>query len=165
VIVLSDASPLITLAEAGYLETLAGLYKSIVITPEVYHEVAVAGEGLAGALQIATASWIQVRAPGKMVPVAVAQAQSVLGAGELSTIVLARELSADLTIMDDRQARRLAEKQGLVVFGCVGVLETAFRHGLITGLTAAYRKLIASEAYINPEILKASLARLKQPPL
>jgi predicted nucleic acid-binding protein len=65
----------------------------------------------------------------------------------------------------DSQARRLAEKQGLVVLGCVGVLETAFRRGLIIDLTEAYRKLISSAAYINPEILKASLARLGQPPL
>ena len=73
-------------------------------------------------------------------------------------------MNADLTIIDDRQARRLAEMEGLVVFGCVGVLETAFGHGLINDLTAAYRKLItSSEAYIGLKILNASLAKLKQP--
>jgi predicted nucleic acid-binding protein len=161
VIVLSDASPLITLAEVGYFEILPALYKSIIITPEVYAEIAVGGEGRTGARQI-SAAWIQVRAVGKAVLIPTTQ---ILGAGELSTIALAREMNADLTIMDDSQARRLAEKQGLVVLGCVGVLETAFRRGLIIDLTEAYRKLISSAAYINPEILKASLARLGQPPL
>jgi hypothetical protein len=164
VIVLADASPLITLAEVGYLEVLAELYESIITTPEVYAEVAVAGEGRAGALQIA-ADWIQVRSLGTPVPIAISQVQSILGVGERSTIALAREMNADLTIMDDSRARRVAEKHGLVVFGCVGVLETAFRGGLITDLTKAYQRLISSEAYINPEILKASLAKLMQPPL
>jgi uncharacterized protein len=67
--VLSDASPLISLAEIGHLDALPQLYTKIAITPEVYSEVAVAGEGLAGALQVATASWIEVRAAaGASVP-------------------------------------------------------------------------------------------------
>jgi predicted nucleic acid-binding protein len=164
VIVLSDASPLITLSEIGYLETLPELYGSIIITPEVYEEVAVTGIGLPGALQVTSASWIKVMAIAKEV-LAAAQTRSSLGSGELSTISLAEEMKADLTIIDDHQARRVAEQKGLVVFGSVGVLETAFRRGFVNDLTRAYRKLVASEAYINPEVLKASLARLGQPPL
>ena len=79
-IVLADASPLITLAEVGYLEVLAELYESIIIAPEVYAEVAVAGEGRAGALQIA-ADWIQVRSLGTPVPIAISQVQGDSGSG------------------------------------------------------------------------------------
>jgi len=88
-----------------------------------------------------------------------------LGRGELTTIALAKEIGADLTLIDDYAARRLAEQEGLTVFGCVGVLESAFRRGILSDLTEAYRKLAASGAYIGEKILTASLARLKQPPL
>ena len=74
-------------------------------------------------------------------------------------------MNADLTLIDDSQARRMAEAKGLVVFGSVGVLETAFRRGFLRDLAAVYRKLIASGAYISPRVLNASLLRLQQPPL
>jgi predicted nucleic acid-binding protein len=54
VTIVADSSPLITLAKISQLEILPKLYRSIVITPEVYGEVAVAGAGLAGA----AAKWI-----------------------------------------------------------------------------------------------------------
>jgi predicted nucleic acid-binding protein len=41
--VLSDASPLISLAAIGHLEVLPQLYSRITITGEVYGEVVVAG--------------------------------------------------------------------------------------------------------------------------
>jgi uncharacterized protein len=161
--VLSDASPLITLAEIGHLDVLPQLYTKVAITPEVYSEVVVAGEGLAGALQVATASWIEVRAAaGVILP---PQGKWALGHGELTTIALAKEMNADLTLIDDSAARRLAEREGLTVFGCVGALESAFRRGFLNDLIGAYRKLVASDAYISAKILNASLARLKQPPL
>jgi predicted nucleic acid-binding protein len=161
--VLSDASPLISLAEIGHLEVLPQLYAKITITAEVYREVVVAGDGLVGALQIATASWIEVREAAGPMPAS--REKWTLGRGELATIALAKEMGADLTLIDDFGARRLAEREGLIVFGCVGVLESAFRRGFLSDLTGAYRKLVASDAYISVKILSASLSRLKQPPL
>lgn len=68
---------------AARLETLLQLYAKIAITPEVYSEVVVAGEGLAGALQVATASWIEVRAAiGAIIP---PKGKWTLGRGELTT--------------------------------------------------------------------------------
>jgi len=43
VIVISDSSPLITLARAGYLELLREFYREIAISQEVFEEVTVAG--------------------------------------------------------------------------------------------------------------------------
>jgi uncharacterized protein len=159
--VLSDSSPLISLAEIGRLELLPQLYVKIAFTPQVYSEVVVAGDGLAGALQVARASWIEVReVSGVIVP---PKGKWTFGRGELTTIELAKQMNADLTLIDDFAARRLAEREGLTVFGCVGVLESAFRRGFLDDITGAYRRLVASDAYIGVNILNASLARLKQP--
>ena len=46
-----------------------------------------------------------------------------LGLGELSTVMLAKELRAEIALMDDLRARRLARENGLSVRGTVGVLE------------------------------------------
>ena len=50
--IIADSSPLITLAKIAQLDILPELYRPILITPEVYGEVAVTGAGLAGAAEI-----------------------------------------------------------------------------------------------------------------
>ncbi len=57
-IVVSDSSPLITLARAQHLELLRAFYGQVAIPREVYDEVTVAGAGLPGAKEVRRASWI-----------------------------------------------------------------------------------------------------------
>jgi predicted nucleic acid-binding protein len=48
-----------------------------------------------------------------------------LAAGEVSTVLLAKELEADLVLIDENKARRYAVSEGLlVVTGCIGILES-----------------------------------------
>ena len=117
-IVLSDSSPLITLAKLGRLDLLPALYKTVTITKEVYAEVVVNGAGLAGSSQISGATWIDVQNVRRQ-DFAAARLRVGLGAGELSVIILAHELRADLLLIDDRDARRAARQEGLAVLGCV----------------------------------------------
>ena len=60
-IVLSDSSPLITLAKVRHLDLLPALYKTVTITPQVYDEVVLSGVGLAGSSQASDATWIEVK--------------------------------------------------------------------------------------------------------
>jgi predicted nucleic acid-binding protein len=81
VIVVSDSSPLITLARAHHLELLREFYGQVLIPPEVHEEVTVAGAGLPGADEVRRASWIEVRSdPGKGVSSAMESACAGLGA-------------------------------------------------------------------------------------
>ena len=52
-----------------------------------------------------------------------------LGKGEITAIFLAKELAADLTLMDERKGRSLALEEGLSVVGCIGLLEEMYRRG------------------------------------
>jgi predicted nucleic acid-binding protein len=70
-----------------------------------------------------------------------------------------------LVLIDDIKARKVAQQQGLVVLGCVGVLEDAFGLQLLADLPQAYRQLLSSGAYVDPKILENSLKALKLPPL
>jgi predicted nucleic acid-binding protein len=63
---------------------------------------------LSGAASVATAQWIEVKAILNQSELAAAEARLGIGVGELSTIVLAKELKAELALLDDLRARRLA---------------------------------------------------------
>ncbi len=164
-IVLSDASPLISLCRIGWIEILARLYHEVIITTEVHAEVVAAGTGRPGAVEIAKAGWIKVRSVSQPAGLANARQQFSLGLGELSTIWLALELKADLVVIDELKARTLARQKGLMLAGCVGVLEEAFRQKLIADLAEPYRQLLASRAYVNRAICEASLRGFELPPL
>jgi predicted nucleic acid-binding protein len=81
VIVVSDSSPLITLARAHHLELLREFYEQVLITREVHEELTVVGAGLPGANEVQGASWMQVRSdPGRGVGAAMESACAGLGA-------------------------------------------------------------------------------------
>lgn len=124
--VISDSSPLITLAKIGRLELLPQLYQSIAITPQVYDEVVVRGAGLTGSAEIAGSNWIDVKPVKNVGELMVAQRELGLGIGELSTIILGKEENAGLVLIDEAKARSVARQRGLAVLGCVGLLEDAF---------------------------------------
>ena len=163
--VLSDSSPLITLAKIGRLDLLPHLYERVTITPEVYAEVVVSGAGLAGSSQISAAKWIDVKPVQKPANLADAQQRFSLGIGELSVIMLGQELKADVLLIDDMKARKLAQEEGLAVLGCVGVLHDAFGLKLVSDLPETYRQLLASGAYVDRVLLEGILKILNLPPL
>ena len=163
--VVSDSSPLITLAKIGRLELLPQLYQTVAITPQVYAEVVVSGAGLSGSAEIAASKWIDVRPIKNVADLSIAQQRFGLGIGELSAIILGKEANADLVLIDEIKARKAAQEHGLVVLGCVRVLEDAFSSRFLPDLREAYRQLLASGAYVDPGILDKSLKALKLPPL
>jgi uncharacterized protein len=124
VIVVSDSSPLITLARAHHLELLREFYGQVLITREVHEEVTVVGAGLPGADEVRRASWIEVRSdPGEGVGSSIESACAGLGAGERSVIYLASGLKAAVVLIDEDRARRVAKNLGLAVVGSIAVLE------------------------------------------
>jgi len=157
VIVVSNSSPLITLARIGQLELLRQLFGEIKIADEVRQEVVVRGAGRPAAEVVRSAGWIAIHAAAPADEMLRLRAQYPLGSGELATILLARRLNADLVIMDERSARRLAQANRLPVIGCVGVLDTCHRKGLVTDLRAAYEQLLLQGIRIDRQILDQSL--------
>jgi predicted nucleic acid-binding protein len=118
VIVVGDAGPLIALAKIDGLNALFDPYPNLLVSPTVYNEAITVGLALgaddAVKLQQAYAAGrIEARAPnlGEL-PIA-----ANLGAGELDSIRLAIELTADWLLVDDLEARRAAQQN----FGAAGV--------------------------------------------
>jgi predicted nucleic acid-binding protein len=158
VIVVSDASPLITLARANHLELLHEFYGQILIPREVYEEVTVAGAGLPGADEVQHASWIDVRAATSGDP-AVESACTGLGAGERGVIYLAAALKPVLVLIDEDRARRVAKALGLAVAGSTAVLERGAQLKKVPNLQQVYLSLLDQGIRFSPDLLDQSLVR------
>jgi uncharacterized protein len=162
VTVVADSSPLVILTKLGCFDLLNKLFRRLDISAEVYHEVVVAGAGLPGATEVANAKWVEVRNLQNQADLLAAQQNYALGVGELSTILLGKELRVDAVLLDDYKARKLATAEGLQVRGSVGLLETFYLRGYLTDLRATFRQLI-TDSYIDQRLLDRRLRALGLP--
>jgi predicted nucleic acid-binding protein len=165
VTVVSDSSPLIILAKLGCFDLLNRLFPRLYISPEVHHEVVIAGTGLPGASEVSRAEWIEVKAVQNPAALSSARRKHGLGPGEMSTILLAKELAANPVLLDDDRARRLARAEGLEIMGSVVLLEAFYLRGYLADLQNVFRQLLAHHVYIDQRLLDRRLRSLGLPPL
>lgn len=162
--VVADSSPLVILAKFGCFDLLNRLFPRLYISSEVHHEVVVSGAGLPGASEVAKAEWIEVKQLQNQADLLAAQEKYALDVGELSTILLGKEIHANALLLDDYNARKLARAEGFQVRGSVGLLETFYLGGHLTDLRAAFRQLL-EHSYIDQRLLDLRLRALGLPPL
>ena len=163
-IVVADSSPLVILAKLGSFDLLRRLFARVYISTEVQQEVVVSGAGLPGSSEVDHAEWIEAKHLGNPADLLVLRERHALGVGELSTILLAKETSANAVLLDDHNARRLAKAEGLQVRGTVGVLETAYMKGHLVDLRPAFAQLL-THSYIDKRLLNIRLRSFRLPPL
>lgn len=75
------------------------------------------------------------------------------GRGEVEVAELALRCGADVVIIGDRSARRMAARAGLNVIGAIGVLRAARRAGLVQAVTPLLEELRTHGFRISDEIL------------
>jgi len=125
-VVVVDSTCLIGLERVDRLDLLPNLYDTIIIPPAVAREFGVSLE------------WLRVEPPDDQ-----ALVDSLLIAvdeGEAEVIAVARERGY-MAILDDRRARVVAKRLGIVVVGTVGVLLRAKRAGLLPSLRPVLNEL------------------------
>ena len=131
----SDSSTLIHLASVGHMRLLRELYDEVVIPPAVWNEVVEEGQGRAGAREVVDATrsgWIKVKAPTNELFVRLLRRD--LDDGEAETIVLAMEQSAEIVLLDETDARKIAGIYGLNKTGVIGLFIRARIEGKIASL-------------------------------
>jgi predicted nucleic acid-binding protein len=72
-------------------------------------------------------------------------------------VLLAKELTADLILMDEWRGRKLAIDEGLAVAGCIAILEELYRRGDIRDLRRVYRELLLQKIRVDLGTLQGSL--------
>lgn len=116
-IVISDSSALISLLSVEKLDILGKLFETVMIPEAVYNEVF---NKKVSNLDLKKTKFLQIEkvTDRKMVKLLKMQ----LGYGESEVIALALEKGIDRVIIDDKQARKVADKLGLKVIGTLGIL-------------------------------------------
>jgi predicted nucleic acid-binding protein len=148
-IIIADTTPLNYLILIGEVDALRQLYGSVIVPPAVREELTRASSPKAVRAWItAVPSWIEVRSPELPIPIL----PNNLGPGEREAIALAEELHADQLIVDDRPARREAEKRGFSVIGTFGILQEAALEGYLD-LRSSIDRLRLTNFHISPDVL------------
>jgi len=138
-IVVSDTSPILSLALIGRLELLRDLYATVLIPDAVRSEISATGQS--GAQEVAQVDWIITRPIEHDVVLKLLLRE--VDRGEAEAIALALQLKADILLIDERKARHLAAYLELGVAGLLDVLQEAKRRQLITSVKPVLDELIA----------------------
>jgi uncharacterized protein len=140
VTVVSNTSPITSLAAIGQLNLLQQLYGNI-IPQAVFDEMASLGYIVPGTIEVQTLSWIQTQQVINRT--LVTQLQTELDEGESEAIALAIELKANQLLIDEYPGRTAASRLGIKITGVLGVLLAAKRRGLISSVKPVMDDLIA----------------------
>lgn len=123
--VVSNSTPLIALSKINMLNIIKEFFGTIIIPDGVFIEVATDKIERAGKEEVAKAKWIKTK---KITNNLAAEFLSVnLDVGEAEAITLAKEIEADLLLIDDRDGRKAAKSVGIPVIGTVGLLLRYYR--------------------------------------
>ncbi len=149
-IVLADAGPLIALARLDAIFLLVKLFGGVVVPGAVHDEcLAKDTEDSRRIAQAVAAGWLKIETPAMPLPVM----PRSLGEGEQQAIALALAHPLSLLLLDDRLARRQAEKLKLAFMGTVRLLYIAEQRGLIDSADRCVEQLRQTGYRISPDIL------------
>lgn len=156
-IVVSDSTILIGLAMIKKVHFLQDIFGKIYIPEAVYHEVVEKSSHKRGVAAVKNASWIEVRPITDSIYVHLLMAS--LEQGEAETLGLAKELQADLILLDEEKARKSAVLAGFKVMGVLGVLIAAKQLGLIPNLRAEIDVLHRKKFRLSERVITAALQK------
>lgn len=152
-IIISDSSPLISLAIIGRLDLLEKLYKDIHVPFAVYKEVTEEEKPFSKELK----NFLKDKIKNVSNRLAVEVLVSDIGIGESEAIVLALEEKPDLVLIDDLKARKFAKMNGLEIIGTMGILLEAKENGLIEEIKPFISELILNGIRISNKIIEITL--------
>jgi predicted nucleic acid-binding protein len=151
-IVISDTTPIISLIKIDRLKILEELYKKIIIPKAVYDELIINIDYQDEIDIIKRCTFIQIENVEENLSVVLLQRELKLDRGESEAIVLAKNINADLIIIDERKARRIAKDVGLKVTGTLGILVEAKQQGLIKELESLLDELMDNNIRISKKL-------------
>ena len=132
--VVSDTSPINYLCLIEAIEVLPRLFNGILIPPAVLAELRHPGAPSAVSSWLSRMpSWVTIQAPLAL------QTGLGLDPGETEAISLAMELKLPAIIIDEKDGRMVAERQGITPLGTLNVLYSADAHGFLDFLQSIER--------------------------
>jgi uncharacterized protein len=145
VIVVCDSSPIIGLSAVARLPLLQQLYGRILIPKSVARDIARGSPEPPGRTDLESSDWITIQEVGDSVLLRVLDGE--LDRGEAEALALAFELRAELLLVDERRARKVAARLGLNVVGVLGVLVEAKEKGLLSEVRPVFDDLMTRAGF------------------
>ncbi|HCC56131.1 MAG TPA: DUF3368 domain-containing protein [Solibacterales bacterium] len=155
-IAVADASPLCYLVLIGEIDLLSKLF-STVLAPEAVLNELLHEDAPAVVRQWASnlPPWVRAESTPQITSTDLERLQG----GERAAIILAESINADILLLDEKAARRLAGQRGISVTGTLGVLVEAAMEGYVD-LPTAIDRLRQTNFRCSPALLKATLDQL-----
>ncbi len=136
-IIVADTSPIMNLAVIGRLDILQQLYGVVSIPEEVQRELS--------SVDIELPMWLDIRSVADR---SFTDSLAIeLHPGEAEAIALAKELKADLLLIDERRGRQISARFGLAHMGLLGVLVVAKRKGIIGEIKPLLNNLLVKAGF------------------
>ena len=152
-IIVSDTTPLNYLILIGRENILHQLFGKVIIPQAVFNELSATGASEKVRLWVKELPfWIEVKQT-VLIP---DSSLDILDAGEKEAIMLAQEISADLLLVDDWQARLAAINLGIRITGTLGILDRAARENLID-LPETLNALQNTNFHISSDLIRKLL--------
>ncbi|MDB6101212.1 MAG: putative nucleic acid-binding protein contains domain [Gammaproteobacteria bacterium] len=150
-----DASPVIVLARAGFLELVPKLVSSPVIPRAVATEIK-AGRAEDPAFKfLGSPSWLTVvDLNPALSPLAIWR----LGQGESEVLEYARRNPGTVAVLDDKAARRSASALNIPVVGTLGLPLAAKQSGLLESLQGAVDRVRNSGLFVDDAVASRIVA-------
>jgi predicted nucleic acid-binding protein len=150
-LVVADSSPVIVLVTIDHIRILPALFREVAIPPQVVEELTRASRTAEVREFIAAPPpWLVERSPSYVETI------ETLHAGEMAAISLARELKADLLLIDEVEGRKAAAARDIPFAGTIGVLERAADQGLLD-LAEAFDRIKGTNFWVSHTLLDARL--------
>lgn len=153
-LVVINTTPVIALSIIGQLELLHLLYVEVLMPPAVEGEILAGGPKGVGREEVFAAAWIKVTPledPRR------ADLLADLDRGEAEVIALALEKNCDLVIIDERLARRHAQRMQLKVTGTIGVLLRAKQRGFVPSIAPLIERLRDGGIHLSDSLVEEAL--------
>ncbi len=149
-LIVADSYAIIALAACEGLELLEKLFKRIIVPPAVSQECVRQDKPFADLLE----SYLRTRVVPFKKGVQSMQFPDFLGAGERKIMLLCHQENADLLLIDDNRARKIARFNQIEIIGSLGVLLLAKPEKLIESVSKYIDLLESSNLHFKKTLLE-----------
>lgn len=152
-IVIADSSALVALSICNVLELLEPLFGEVRVPKAVFDELTIADKPESQPLRLFLADKVITAS----LDLSTLKKTNGLGRGELEAIALYQQLDADLLLIDDTRAKKVAYLNNLEVMGSLGVLLHAKHRGFIKEIRPLIDNIKCSDIFISDALLEQIL--------
>ncbi len=151
-ILIGDSSALIALAICDALDLLTELYENVYVPQAVYLEIVQGDRPESDKLRR------YLREKVKNVDMTnYVYLDAYADIGETEAMLLYKQLSADVLLVDDKKGRKVAKMNKIEIIGSLGILLKAKKRGLLNEVSTSLKRLQNSIIYLNQTLINEVL--------